>query len=61
MCEESACHVMTSRIAPAQQMYVKRGYTPDGRGIMCDWWPVTPGASIPIDDDAVLVLTRRLR
>jgi hypothetical protein len=42
-------------------MYVKRGYTPDGRGIMCDWWPVTPGASIPIDDDAVLVLTRRLR
>jgi GNAT superfamily N-acetyltransferase len=46
---------------PAQQMYVKRGYTPDGRGIMYDWSPVTPGASIPIDDDAVLVLTRRLR
>lgn len=44
----------------AQRMYVRRGYVPDGRGVMYDWSPVTPGASIPIDDDAVLVLTRRL-
>jgi GNAT superfamily N-acetyltransferase len=46
---------------PAQRMYVQRGYVPDGRGIMYDVWPVTPGASIPIDDDAVLMMTRRLR
>jgi len=45
----------------AQRMYVQRGYLPDGRGVMYDWSPVTPGASIPIDDDAVLMMTRRLR
>lgn len=45
---------------PAQQMYGQRGYVPDGRGIMYDWSPVTPGASIPIDDDALLMMTRRL-
>lgn len=46
---------------PAQRMYVQRGYLPDGRGVVYDWSPVTPGASIPIDDDAVLMMTRRLR
>lgn len=52
---------MYADYGPAQQMYVQRGYVPDGRGIMYDWSPVTPGASIPIDDDALLMMTRRLR
>lgn len=45
----------------AQRMYVKRGYIPDGRGITRDGAPVVPGAAVPIDDDTVLWLTKRLR
>lgn len=46
---------------PAQQLYVARGYRPDGRGVVYDNRPVEPGASIPIDDDACLMFTRQLR
>ncbi len=42
----------------AQRIYVRRGYLPDGRGIMYRNQPVEPGATIPIDDDATLMLTR---
>jgi hypothetical protein len=45
----------------AQRIYVRRGYLPDGRGMMYDNLPVEPGASIPIDDDATLMFTRELR
>lgn len=45
---------------PAQRLYVARGYLPDGRGIVYDGHPVDPGTSIPIDDDACLMFTRRL-
>ena len=45
----------------AQRIYVRRGYLPDGRGIMYRNQPVAPGAAIPIDDDAALMLTRLLR
>ncbi len=42
----------------AQRIYVRRGYVPDGRGIMYRNQPVEPGATISIDDDATLMLTR---
>lgn len=45
----------------AQRIYVRRGYLPDGRGIMYRNQPVEPGAAIRIDDEAALMLTRPLR
>ena len=42
----------------AQRIYARRGYLPDGRGIMYRNQPVEPGATIRIDDDAALMLTR---
>lgn len=45
---------------PAQQMYVRRGYVPDGRGVVYKNAPVLPGQSVPVDDDLVLHLLRRL-
>ena len=42
----------------AQRIYVCRGYIPDGRGIMYRNQPVEPGATIRIDDEAALMLTR---
>jgi GNAT superfamily N-acetyltransferase len=44
----------------AQRMYAKRGYVPDGRGIMYDGEPVPPGESVRIDDDTCLYYTRDL-
>jgi GNAT superfamily N-acetyltransferase len=45
----------------AQRVYVRRGYLPDGRGVMYHDRPVAYGERIPIDDDATLKFTRRLR
>lgn len=42
----------------AQRIYVRRGYLPDGRGIMYRNRPVEPGTVIRIDDDAAIMLTR---
>jgi GNAT superfamily N-acetyltransferase len=42
----------------AQRIYPRRGYLPDGRGIMYRNQPVEPGAVVRIDDDATLMLTR---
>jgi len=44
----------------AQKLYAKRGYIPDGRGVTyCDRY-VEEGASVVLDDDLVLHLTKRL-
>jgi GNAT superfamily N-acetyltransferase len=45
----------------AQRLYVRRGYVPDGRGVMYEYRTVEPGQSIPIDDGATLMMTRALR
>jgi len=45
----------------AQRLYVRRGYVPDGRGVMYEYRTVEPCESIPIDDDATLMMTRTLR
>ena len=44
----------------AQQMYVRRGYIPDGRGIAYDGKPVPPGQQVTVDDNLVLYLVKRL-
>lgn len=40
----------------AQRIYVRRGYVPDGRGLMYDYAPVAPGETVRNDDDANLML-----
>lgn len=45
----------------AQRMYVRRGYLPDGAGVVLHGKRVPPGTRITIDDDPVLMFTKRLR
>jgi GNAT superfamily N-acetyltransferase len=45
----------------AQRIYVRRGYLPDGQGVMYANKPVTPGDTIRIDDDALLMFTRTIQ
>ncbi|TNJ67401.1 GNAT family N-acetyltransferase [Paenibacillus hemerocallicola] len=42
----------------AQRMYAKRGYIPDGRGVMYNGQPVLPGAQVCVDDDLNLYFTK---
>jgi ribosomal protein S18 acetylase RimI-like enzyme len=44
----------------AQRIYVRRGYLPDGRGLMYRNQPVEAGATIRVDDDATIMLTRQI-
>ena len=43
---------------PAQQMYIRRGYVPDGRGLMYKNQPVNPGRDVFVDDDLLLFFTK---
>jgi GNAT superfamily N-acetyltransferase len=43
---------------PAQQMYIRRGYVLDGRGMMYDNKPVTPGTNVFVDDELSIYLTK---
>ncbi|KJV55109.1 acetyltransferase family protein [Orientia chuto str. Dubai] len=45
---------------PAQRLYIKRGYIPDGKGVTYNYQPIIPGNSYPLDDDLVLWFTKRL-
>lgn len=42
----------------AQRLYIKRGFIPDGRGIIYNNMPVEPGSQVRVDDDLVLYLTK---
>lgn len=42
----------------AQRLYVKRGYIPDGRGVMYNDLPVEPGSQVYVDDELVLYLIK---
>jgi GNAT superfamily N-acetyltransferase len=42
----------------AQRLYVRRGYVPDGRGLMYANRPVAPGSEVRVDDDATLMMVR---
>jgi hypothetical protein len=52
---------LTADYGPAQQMYVKRGYIPDGRGLYSHDKPAQYGQFVPVDDDLVLYFTKKLR
>ncbi|MDF2958515.1 MAG: acetyltransferase [Paenibacillus sp.] len=43
----------------AQRLYAKRGFIPDGRGIMYHQQPVTPGSQACVDDDLNLYFTKK--
>lgn len=43
---------------PAQRIYVKNGYIPDGYGVTYDREYVDKGASYPIDDDLCLMMIK---
>ncbi|MEL7121971.1 MAG: GNAT family N-acetyltransferase [Bacteroidota bacterium] len=44
----------------AQRLYVKRGYIPDGMGMVKDSAPIPPGTMVRVDDDLVICLTKEL-
>jgi GNAT superfamily N-acetyltransferase len=46
---------------PAQRLYARRGYLPDGRGTCRSQQPLTRGTQVTIDDDLILWLTKDLR
>jgi GNAT superfamily N-acetyltransferase len=46
---------------PAQRLYFRLGYQPNGEGITYKTVPVVAGESYPVDDDLVLWLTKQLR
>jgi GNAT superfamily N-acetyltransferase len=45
---------------PAQRLYIKLGYRPDGRGIAYNERTVAPGETVRVDDDLVLWMTKPL-
>jgi len=45
---------------PAQQLYVRRGYVPDGNGVTYDREPVTRHEMRPVDDDLCLMMVKEL-
>lgn len=40
----------------AQRLYARRGYVPDGAGVVLDGNPVPEGATIRLDDDPIVTL-----
>jgi GNAT superfamily N-acetyltransferase len=45
----------------AQRMYAKRGYIPDGKGLHYRGAVVAAGATLRVDDELLLYLTKHLR
>ncbi|WP_419420812.1 GNAT family N-acetyltransferase [Legionella sp. D16C41] len=46
---------------PAQYLYIKRGYLPDGRGVTYNYKATLPGEDYCLDDDLILWLTKTLK
>jgi ribosomal protein S18 acetylase RimI-like enzyme len=46
---------------PAQKLYIKLGYMPDGLGVTYDYEKCIPGRSYPLDDNLVLWMKKKLR
>jgi GNAT superfamily N-acetyltransferase len=51
---------MTVDYGAAQKMYARRGYIPDGQGLMYRHQPVQYGSPVFIDDDLCLYFTKKL-
>jgi hypothetical protein len=45
---------------PAQRLYIKRQYVPDGKGLTYQYKNVIAGHPYPVDDDLVLWFTKKL-
>jgi GNAT superfamily N-acetyltransferase len=45
---------------PAQALYVRRGYIPDGRGACRGQRPLSKGMQVTMDDDLIIWLTKDL-
>ena len=45
---------------PAQRLYFKLGYSPDGEGVTYKSQPTIPGMSYPLDDDFILWMKKSL-
>lgn len=46
---------------PAQRLYFKLGYAPEGSGVTYKGLPTVPGEPYPLDDELILWLTKSLR
>jgi len=51
---------LTKSYGPAQRLYVRLGYMPDGYGITYDRENVTPGDMRPVDDNLCLMMIKDL-
>jgi GNAT superfamily N-acetyltransferase len=52
---------MDADYGSAQRLYVKRGYVPDGRGLIAHDRPVVHGETVAVDDGLVLCFTKDVR
>jgi GNAT superfamily N-acetyltransferase len=55
------CVALFDAYGPAQRLYAKRGYLPDGRGACHRFTPLQRGEVITLDDDHLLWLVKDLR
>lgn len=51
---------ITRDYGPAQILYIRRGYIPDGRGLIKDSISLTHGQHVEINDDLIIYLTKLL-
>lgn len=51
---------MTADYGAAQRLYVRRGYIPDGHGLMSHHRPIPYGETATVDDDLVLYFRKTL-
>lgn len=51
---------LTNDFGPAQRLYCKLGYIPDGNGITYDREFVDPGQSVNVNDDLCLMMVKKL-
>ncbi|MBX2872765.1 MAG: GNAT family N-acetyltransferase [Saprospiraceae bacterium] len=51
---------ITQDYGPAQILYIRRGYIPDGRGLLLDGETLDYGQQVIISDDLVIFLTKQL-
>lgn len=54
------CVALFDDYGPAQRLYAKRGYIPDGRGACHRFTPLQRGQTITLDDDHLIWLVKNL-
>ena len=55
------CVGLFTAYGPAQRLYVKRGYIPDGRGVCDGHRPLREGETVTIDHNLLFWLIKDLR